>query len=882
MPYNFKEVEQEYSKIFAKIFKAKIKSKKPKFYCLEMFPYPTGRLHMGHVRNYTIGDAVARMKRMQGYNVLYPMGYDSFGLPAENAAIKHKIKPNEWTEKCIKDMKEQQIAMGNSYEWDREIATHKPEYYKWNQFFFIKFFEKGLIYKKLAPVNWCPKCNTVLANEQVHNGRCWRHEDTKVEIKLLNQWFLKITDYADELLKDLEKLDWPERIKEMQRNWIGKNEGTLVKFKLEKNVNNINEIEVFTTRVDTIFGVSFIAIAPEHPLTLEFVKGKGEKEKEVKEFISKVLIQERFERSSKEKEGIFLDNYAIHPFTNEKIPIFTANFVLPDYGTGIVMGVPAHDVRDYEFAKKYKLPIKVVIKADKTNNSEVYEGYGILINSGEFNGLTSQQAIEEITKKLKEKGLGDKSIQFKIRDWLISRQRYWGTPIPIIYCENCGIVTEKIENLPVLLPDPNKVKFGEGNPLETVKTWLETKCPKCNKKARRDSDTLDTFFDSSWYFLRFIDPKNDKEPFNKNKIKLFMPVDFYIGGAEHATMHLIYARFFTKVLRDLNFLDFDEPFLKLVNQGIVTLGGEAMSKSKGNIVDPFEIIPKYGADALRFFILFKAMPDKDLEWSDEGIENIKKFLDKIIDIFEYWKENKEKLIEKSKNKLIITRLNLLIKEYTQHLNNLEFPYALIKLMDFVKLLNKNKEKISNNIFRLVFKNLALIMNPITPYLSEYLWKELGFRGYASLAKWPNFNENKIKAQYVIEEDYIKNLISDINEIKKIIKIEKIKKINIIIADRWKYEIFKLIKECKNINEAIEKIKNSEYSDKLDYIVKFLPKFIGKIDILIDQKEEINIIKGNLDELKKIFKAKINLLKENRTKDEKAKKAMPLKPSIILE
>ncbi|MEM2932821.1 MAG: class I tRNA ligase family protein [Candidatus Pacearchaeota archaeon] len=941
MPYNFKEVENEFSQRFATMFRASEKGMK--FYCLEMFPYPSGRLHMGHVRNYTIGDAIARFKRALGYRVLYPMGYDSFGLPAENAAIKHNIHPREWTERCIADMKQQQIAMGNSYDWNCELATHRPEYYKWNQYFFIKFFDNGLVYRKKAPANYCPSCKTVLANEQVIDGKCWRCK-SDVEIKLLEQWFFKITKYADELLASLDKLDWPERIKEMQRNWIGKSEGTLVTFKLENN----EALEIFTTRVDTIFGVSFIAIAPEHEKLLELCA--EEKKDEVKKFIDKVIIKERFERSEKTKEGIFIGRYAINPLTNEKVPIYTASFVLPDYGTGIVMGVPAHDKRDYEFAKMHGLKIKHVIKPfiiKATLSNEIlkkldvkvhvykegntaflrfgieerekvlklleenkiiyteisdrdvekymvkfdsaFEGYGILYNSNEFDSMNSYQAIEAITKKLEKIGLGKKAVEYKMRDWLISRQRYWGTPIPVVYCEKCGIVPVSFKDLPVRLPE--KVKFGTGNPLETASEWINTTCPKCARQARRETDTMDTFVDSSWYFLRYVDNKNNAEPFNAGKIKEWLPVDFYIGGAEHATMHLIYARAFTKALRDLGFLDFDEPFLKLVNQGVVTLGGEAMSKSKGNIVDPFDVIPKYGADALRFFILFKAMPDKDLEWKTEEVESVKRFIDKIAELYDDFKEKKEKKQEEKKkdgkrDEYITARLNWLIKEYTKEISNLRFPYALIMLMDFVKALKKNYENISLDCLELCLSNLAILLNPITPYLSEYCWQMLDNKGYASLQEWPKANEALIKSEFLVEDDYISGIIADINEIKKITNKEP-EKIVVIFADEWKFDVLGMIKECKKVNEAIAKIKESKYVNKIDEIIKILPKFVGKIETVLDADKEYKIVSQNKEEIEKEFKAKIELLHEKEAIEyikykEKARKAMPFKPVIILE
>lgn len=920
MSYDFKEVEERLKEVFKKIFYLEDlqKSKKPKFYCLEMFPYPSGRLHMGHVRNYTIGDAIARFKRMSGFEVFYPMGYDSFGLPAENAAIKQGIHPKKWTEDCIENMKTQQIAMGNSYGWSHEIATHRPQYYKWNQYFFLKFFEKGIAYRKKAPVNYCPLCKTVLANEQVVDGKCWRCE-SKVETKFLEQWFFRISDYAERLLEGLNKIDWPERIKEMQRNWIGKSEGTLISFELEKSIENTKSLEIFTTRIDTLFGVTFIAIAPEHPLTLQLAKEK-KMEKKVKEFVDRVIISERFERTSKEKskEGIFLNTYAIHPFTKEKIPIYTAGFVLPDYGTGIIMGVPAHDARDYEFAIQHGLKIKRVIKSkekskdkeckekkedDKNKGAfEVFEEYGILGNSGKFSGLDSEKAIVEITKELEKKGVGKKACSYKIRDWLISRQRYWGTPIPVVYCKNCGIVALNEKDLPLLLPE--KIKFDRGNPLTTNKEWLHTKCPKCNGNSKRETDTMDTFVDSSWYFLRYVDNKNDKMPFDEEKIKKWLPVDFYIGGAEHATMHLIYARFFTKVLYDLGLVAFDEPFLKLVNQGIVTLGGEAMSKSKGNIVDPFDVIPQYGCDALRLALLFKAMPEKDLEWNDEEIKVMKKFLDKIDEVLKFyirnyaqnkniWSKNSKSNEKEGKGNekgerddYILAKLNALIRDYQKNMEELRFPYAIHELMEFVKRLIKYKEKISQSVLRSCLQNLSLLLNPLAPYISEHVWSEIGNEGYSSLAEMPSANEALIKNEFLVEDEYISNLIADTNEIKSILN-KKFEKIIVVIADNWKFDVAKTIKDCNTFNEAINALKNSEYSSKIEELKVLINSMLKFSKFVLDADKEHRIVYRNKEEIENEFKVNVLVMHEKEAIEyikykDKAKKALPMKPVIILE
>ena len=647
----FNKIEKKWQNLWEekKTFKTR-SSKKKKFYNLEMFPYPSGLgLHMGHARTYCIGDCYARFKRLQGFNVLYPIGYDAFGLPAENAAIKEKTHPKIYTENAIKNFRKQLTELGLSYDWDKSLATCYPDYYKWNQWFFLKFYEKGLAYRKKAPINWCPKDQTVLANEQVIDGKCWRCE-TKVEVKQLEQWFFKITDYAEELLKDIKKLDWPEKIKLMQENWIGKSEGTLAKFKLKDS----NEyLEIFTTRIDTLFSVTFLVMAPEHPKVLELVKGTSYESK-AKEFINKIVLTEKFTRTAedKEKEGFFTGRYAINPATNKEIPIYLANFVVMDYGTGVVMA-NAHDERDVEFSKKYNIPLIQVLKHKDNSDldkDEVYTDYGILKNSDQFNNLKSEEAIPKIQSWLQSKNLGKKTIQYKIRDWLISRQRYWGTPIPIVYCDKCGIVTVSEKQLPVLLPE--NVKFtGEGNPLLNSDKFVNVKCPKCKSKARRETDTMDTFVDSSWYFLRYTSNKEKKAPFKKEAVKHWLPVDTYIGGAEHAVLHLLYARFFTKVLRDMKLLSFDEPFLRLFSQGTVTKNNVRMSKSHGNVVSQDEIVNKYGIDTARLYLLFVSSPDKDLEWNDEGAEGAFRFINKFYSLY----NEKHSPISNLKDKFVLNK-----------------------------------------------------------------------------------------------------------------------------------------------------------------------------------------------------------------------------------
>ncbi|HJX50784.1 MAG TPA: leucine--tRNA ligase, partial [Candidatus Nanoarchaeia archaeon] len=646
--YNFKQLEKKWHKKWQKekIFDVKEDSKKPKYYVLEMFPYPSGEgLHIGHGLNYTIGDIYARFKRMNNFNVLYPMGYDSLGLPAENAAIKAGTHPRQYTQNSIKNFMKQQRALGLSYDWSRMINTSDSSYYMWDQWIFLKMLEKGIAYRKKAAVNWCDKCEGVLANEQVHDGKCWIHK-TDVKIKHLEQWFFKITDYADELLDKVDDLDWPIRIKSMQKNWIGKSQGTEILFDIDGE-----KWPIFTTRPDTIFGVTFMVVSAQHPKLAELVTKTQQKEvdkflKKLKSVSEKILhgkSEDKSSNSSKQsedfsmKEGVFTGSYAINPLTKEKVPVYAGNFVVADYGSGMVMAVPSHDQRDFLFAKKYSIPMKVVIQPEEyeleeKKLAEAYTGDGKLVNSGEFEGLNNKEAIEKITKYLTRKKLGKKVVQYKLRDWLVSRQRYWGTPIPIIYCDKCGIVPVDEKDLPIELPE--KVKFGKGNPLLTNEKWISVKCPKCGKIGRRETDTMDTFVNSSWYCLRYCDSKNNKEIFDKKKVKYWMPVDKYIGGAEHACMHLIYFRFYTKFLRDLGLLDFDEPAKSLFNQGMLHgADGQKMSKSLGNVINPINIIDKYGADSLRLALMSFASPDSDTNWDEGVLIGSLKFLNKIYEYF---------------------------------------------------------------------------------------------------------------------------------------------------------------------------------------------------------------------------------------------------------
>jgi len=691
---------------------------------------------MGHVRNYAIGDVIARYKRMNGFEVLHPIGWDAFGLPAENAAIKHNTHPTEWTAKCIERMTKQLKKLGISYDWDREVTTCKEDYYKWTQWLFLKFFENDLAFRKKATVNWCPGCQTVLANEQVKEDKCWRCSSL-VEKKGLEQWFLKITKYADRLLNDIEKLKgWPEPVKIMQRNWIGKSRGAEIRFKIKGNRDVQSQVlSVYTTRPDTLFGVTYMVLAPEHPLVDDLTKGTKH-EKEVQKFKEKVKHETLHEREeSSGKEGVFTGAYAINPANNEEIPIWISDYVLMEYGTGAVMAVPAHDQRDFEFAKAHNLPIKIVIKdgsrdvQSQASDNQAFVDEGIMVNSGQFNGQPSSQGLKNIGDKF-----GTWQTKYKLRDWLISRQRYWGAPIPIIYCEKCGIVAVPEKDLPVKLP--KNVKFtGKGSsPLAQVKEFVDAKCPKCKSPAKRETDTMDTFMCSSWYFYRYCDAKNNKQAFAKDKVNRFMPVDQYIGGIEHAILHLLYSRFFAKVLYDLKLVPTDEPFTNLLTQGMVVKDGAKMSKSKGNVVDPDQIIEKYGADTARLFILFASPPQKELEWSDKGVEGCYRFLNRVQRLVN---ENFKPQTSKSKinpKSQITKKLHQTIKTVTDDIKRFSFNTAIARLMELVNELTK-----AENTDKEIMKALLIMLAPFAPYISEELWRKLGNKKSIHLEAWPKFD-----------------------------------------------------------------------------------------------------------------------------------------------
>ena len=750
---NFSTIDKKWQKEWekSKIFESKEDRKKEKYYVLEMYPYPSAHgLHMGHAFNYTIGDIVARFMKMNGKSVLHPMGFDSFGLPAENAAIKEGTHPRKYTDVAIKRFIEQQKALGLSYDWSKKIQSHDPNYYKWNQYFFLQFLKKGLAYRKESPVNWCSKCESVLANEQVHDGKCWRHNDTEVIVKNLEQWFIKTTKYAEELLRDVDSLDWPQRIKSMQKNWIGKSEGTEVLFEIEGE-----KWPVFTTRVDTLFGVTFLVVSAQHSKISELVT--KEQKKHVDAFLKKVKSTKQEDMDKMDKEGVFSGSYAIHPLTGKKVPIWIGNFVVADYGSGIVMAVPAHDSRDFDFAKKYDIPLIQVIKPVKVEHakSKLFEDFGILTNSHDFNGLTSEEAIKHIQVVLKERKLGGAVTNYKLRDWLISRQRYWGTPIPIIYCNDCGVVPVPEKELPVLLPE--KVTFGKGNPLLTNEKFVNSKCPTCGKNARRETDTMDTFMDSSWYYMRFTDPTNNKMPISVDCVNYWMPVDFYSGGAEHACMHLIYARFFTKALRDLGYSKVNEPFVKLFNQGM--LHGEdgfVMSKSRGNGVDPLDVSKKYGADTLRLFLMSVASPDKDFTWSTTGVESMYKFVSRVWDYAH--KVNFEKSSARIKHKL-----NKGIIQIGEDIKNINYNLAVIKLRSLF-------DSFEDQIGKADFATYLQLLSPFAPHIAEELWHNvLGYDTFVSDSDWPIADKSKINDSIDVAEESFEKTVSDIQNILRIIK-----------------------------------------------------------------------------------------------------------------
>ena len=925
--YNAQRIEKKWQKKWEKdkIFEVKEDPGKKKYYVLEMYPYPSGKLHMGHLRNYTIGDCYARFKRMNNFNVLYPMGYDSFGMPAENAAIDHGANPEEWTNNNIDTMKKQQKRIGLSYAWTREIFSHNPSYYKWDQWFFLKMLEKGLAYRQESYVNWCPKCITVLANEQAQGGRCWRCNSI-VDQKFLTQWFLKIRDYAEELLGGLEIVDWPDKVKIMQRNWIGKSIGTTIKFPI---VGENRTIDIFTTRPDTLFGVTFMVFAPEHPWVHEWVIGT-KFEKQYKILYNEVMHQDRFERTDIEieKKGMFIGKYAVNPINNEEVPIYIGNFVIYEYGAGAVMAVPAHDQRDFEFAKEYNIPIKIVIQPHNyeinlTKMTRAYESDGVLVNSEEFNGMENRSAAKDITRKLDQKKLGYPTINYKLRDWGISRQRYWGCPIPIVYCEKCGMIPVPYEDLPVYLP--KDVSFtGAGNPLETSESFINTKCPKCGTPAKRETDTMDTFIDSSWYFFAFCDPPSVESdiPYNMDIVNYWGNVDQYIGGIEHAVMHLIYARFFTKVARDLNLHKFDEPFQSLLTQGMINkihpfcpncnaflmeadlqemkckkCGNSdliqksvKMSKSYGNTVDPGEIIGKYGADAARFFILFGASPSSGLEWSEEGVDFAYRF---IKNTFVLLTEPPTDIRKNTtiRDTLIEYYLNKTVEDFTNNMEKLAIRNAVNNVIQFTTEFAKYKvEGVKEQTFKECSEKLVLLLHPIAPHMTEEIWELCGKKGYLSLAEWPSFNQELLTDESDYKWKLMSNILEDINNIKTVVKKTRIESITLIIAAHWKLRLYNtiltLLEETKNygtiMKKLMEKNEFKKYSKLTGGILTRILKNIGKYSkFTLSPNEELKFFDEVKPIIEKKHSCKVNVLLEEDSTEHKASQALPGKPAIVI-
>jgi leucyl-tRNA synthetase len=771
--YNPQEIEKKWQRRWeeARVFETEAEPWKPKYYVLEMLPYPSGTMHMGHMRNYTIGDVVARVKRMRGFNVLHPMGWDAFGLPAENAAIKNNTHPQIWTNNNIAEFQRTLRRFGFSYDWRREISTCDPEYYRWNQWFFLRMLERGLAYRKKSRVNWCPKCATVLANEQVVNGGyCWRHEDTLVESREIEQWFLKTTAYSDQLLDDLKQLEggWPERVILMQRNWIGKSQGAKVKFAVV-DLAGADSIEVFTTRIDTIYGATALILAASHPLVAKLLEGSAARtEADAKLAKMRQASVKTEDLAIMEKEGFFTGRYAANPFSGEKIPIWVGNFVLMEYGTGALMAVPAHDQRDFEFCRKYALPVRVVVQplegepldGDTLAASFDEHDKGELVNSGPFNGLAPEEAIAKMAAFAEEKGFGRAETIFRLKDWGISRQRYWGTPIPVVYCSNDGMVPVPDKDLPVLLP-PNPKLTGMGeSPLASTPEFVNTTCPKCGGPAKREADTMDTFVDSSWYFYRYCDPHNDKAPYDSAKVAYWFPIDQYIGGITHAILHLLYSRFWCKVMRDMGLITHSEPAARLFTQGMVQMGGVAMSKSRGNVVGALEMAEKYGADTGRLYTLFAAPPEKDLEWNEESIEGSWRFLNKVYRLVTRHAEalrgatsgNVGASAATEKEKSLLRTAHQTLRRVTQDFDTRwHFNSAIALVMHFyneIQALEPLEENVRPEVRKEALELLTLMLGPMTPHLAEELWEMLGHSEGMWTVGWPAFNADSARDEEV--------------------------------------------------------------------------------------------------------------------------------------
>ena len=884
----------------ANAFQATAQPAKEKMYCLDMYPYPSGSMHMGHVRNYSIGDALARFYRMNKKNILYPMGFDAFGLPAENAAIKDGKNPATHTLQNMDTIRQQFQDMGFSFDWSREIASLHPEYYKWTQWIFLQLYKKGLAYRKEAAVNWCPSCTTVLANEQVEDSKCWRCS-TVVEEKLLPQWFFKITAYAESLLNDLASLDeWPDRVKVMQENWIGKSTGTEVFFKV-KGIDLT--LPCFTTRVDTLFSTTFLVIAPEHPLVSQLIAGTAHAG-EVRQVFDTIKHQTTIERTTpegKDKIGAFTGRYAVNPANGKQIPIYVANFVLMEHGTGIVMA-NAHDTRDFAFARKYNIPLAFVISEDgrPTSAAEAEEAFvqdGILFDSAQFSGMKNREALPKIQQWLLEQQKGKAAVYYKLRDWLISRQRYWGTPIPILYCDTCGIVPVAEEELPVLLPK-DVVFSGKENPLTTSSQFKQALCPGCGKDARRETDTMDTFVDSSWYFLRFCSPHESALPFNKEEVDYWMPVNQYTGGIEHAVLHLLYARFFTKALRDLGLHSIDEPFKQLLCQGMILADGLKMSKSKGNVVSPTAVVDAYGPDTARMFVLFASLPEKDFEWSDDGVAGIARFLKRI---FAFLEEHKDALQQgqtadtpRPQDKLIVSKIHLTIEKVTAFIEERRFNMAISCLMDFFS--SMQKAQLSSFVLSEVTALFAQLLTPFAPHLAEEIWERTGHALFVSLSSWPIVDKQKIQPEALAAEELIETLKTDILSVLTLSKIKQPTKMVIYLSEQWKYDFFPVLKQqlatTRDFKHILDAVMMKEHASAIaTYVKKALQQNIFP-SFVLSQQQELAVLQENLatltellQRLSKQFSQKdISILSAEQAPPEhkqKARQVSPGKPAIFL-
>ncbi len=842
------------------------------YYCLEMFPYPSGTMHMGHVRNYSLGDAVARYKRMKGHQVLYPMGFDAFGLPAENAAVQNNFDPADWTEENISTITEQFKLLGMSYDWSRLVVTCRPDYYRWTQWLFIQLYNKGLVYRKKAVVNWDPVDKTVLANEQVIDGRGWR-SGAEVEKKEIEQWFIKITAYADELLDAIDGLTgWPERVRTMQKNWIGRSVGAHISFSV-----NGEEIKVFTTRPDTLFGATYLVIAPEHPL----VRSVAQKNSAVADYLSIAAKKSSIERSAADKSGVDTGLRALHPVTKEKIPVWVAEYVLMEYGTGAIMAVPAHDERDFAFAQEHSLPIKQVISSDQ---DLPFTGEGELMQSGFLDGLSSVRAREAVIELLEKDGVGSHHVQYRLRDWLVSRQRYWGCPIPFVYCDSCGGVPVPESDLPVVLP--KDVSFGEGNPLETSNSFIQTTCPKCSKPARRETDTMDTFVDSSWYFFRYTDANNESAPFDKGLVNSWLPVNQYIGGIEHAILHLLYARFFTKATRDLGLHTIDEPFKNLLCQGMVLKDGEKMSKSKGNVVSPLDMIHEFGADAVRTFSLFAGAPEKEYEWSSEGVSGVQRFLHRVSLLCA---QREFRSAFSSHDEYILSVTHRTIEQVTEHMDSLRLNLAISDIMVLTNTLSSyGQSAVHQETFSFCVDTLLQLLAPFAPHIAEELWSTRHDSLLAS-SVWPIADPDKMS---LVAEQAFELHASLEEDIQKVIGLSGVtpQQITIFLPSSWKYSFLADLKDAfsqtHNVGEIISSFMQTDlrrYGKEISSLVPRYAKDRSKLPrAILSSEHEAKEVTLFARSLSSRLNVRVVVELEDGSSHPKAKQAMPGKPAIFIE